>query len=350
MAYGEEKVFISGPCYKQNLEQGCREDLRSSFAGDARSGTVQTQRISSEILELILAQANFLPALDSAVNERTNELNSIHLQKILWCVAAGEPITLILPAFPAKSPNPRKTCGSDPDMGEVMSLQGLQLLATNITKIYKPGAKIVICSDGRVFSDLVGVTDEDVTSYARKIEHIIEDFQLSHLSTFHLENIFDCENFDDLRRRMVSDFARPLEDVRQNVKSCESARQLFNGIHRFILEDQKALNSHVSTNQLSLLSKEIAYQVVQRSNAWSKAVESSFPNAVRLSIHPQLPNSAKLGIRLMKSTNLWRTPWHSVAVFDGKEFFLAAKHTAEEMGAEPKFFMEKYAYFSVETV
>ena len=35
---------------------------------------------------------------------------------------------------------------------------------------YPPGARITICSDGRVFSDLVGVCDKDVTNYGIEIK------------------------------------------------------------------------------------------------------------------------------------------------------------------------------------
>src|SRR5687768_2316839 len=76
-----------------------------------------------------------------------------------------QPLTFVLPAFPAKSPNPRKVLGIVPDEAENQALLFLQWLCDEIRKIYPPGARTVICSDGRVFGDCVGIPDPHVTQY-----------------------------------------------------------------------------------------------------------------------------------------------------------------------------------------
>jgi len=45
--------------------------------------------------------------------------------------------------------------------------------------------------------------------------------------------------------------------------------------------------------------------------AWGGIVAEEFPEAVRLSIHPQPPDSEKFGLRLLDSDSVWTTPWHS---------------------------------------
>jgi pyoverdine/dityrosine biosynthesis protein Dit1 len=63
------------------------------------------------------------------------------------------PIRMILPAFPAKSPNRKgKVLGALPDLGEEIALQCLQGLCDNIRQIYKPGAEVFIASDGLVYN------------------------------------------------------------------------------------------------------------------------------------------------------------------------------------------------------
>src|SRR4051812_8725142 len=41
-----------------------------------------------------------------------------HVSKVISSVALGLPVTLVLPAFPGKSPNPAKVLGTLPDMAE----------------------------------------------------------------------------------------------------------------------------------------------------------------------------------------------------------------------------------------
>ena len=68
-------------------------------------------------------------------------------------VAKNEPVQMVLPAFPFKSPNRKdKTLGHLPDLGEEIGLQHLNGLCESIAEIYKPAANIVITSDGLVYN------------------------------------------------------------------------------------------------------------------------------------------------------------------------------------------------------
>lgn len=68
-------------------------------------------------------------------------------------VAKNEPVQMVLPAFPFKSPNRKdKTLGHLPDLGEEIALQHLNGLCESIAEIYQPAANIVITSDGLVYN------------------------------------------------------------------------------------------------------------------------------------------------------------------------------------------------------
>jgi hypothetical protein len=88
-----------------------------------------------------------------------------HYFRIAKAIARNEAVIFVLPAFPAKSPNPEKTCTALPDYGEYLALRMLQSLCDRIGSYYEPGAKVCICSDGRVFSDLIKVSDAAVGAY-----------------------------------------------------------------------------------------------------------------------------------------------------------------------------------------
>lgn len=254
---------------------------------------------------------------------------------------------MILPAFPAKSPNPQKTATHKPDFGEVVALTRLNTLCTCITDIYKSGAKITICSDGRVFSDVVQVCDGAVDVYGREIRAIINERGLEHLATFSLDDVYSAHDYDLMRQRLVWEFAESVDQIRQRVKSDPDDRALFNGIHRFMFEDQLALQPERSKSWAREHAKGLAYAVIQRSNAWSRLVEKRFPDTIRLSIHPQPDHSPKIGVRLVNSSDQWRTPWHSVLVSDGQKYWLAPRAQAEAHGATLVYAENRYPYYVI---
>lgn len=265
--------------------------------------------------------------------------------KIASALALGEPIQLVLPAFPAKSPNQEKTLGALPDLGEVLALVRLQKLCNEIRAVYPPGARLVICSDGRVFSDLVHVSDADVNAYALGIRKIISANGLTDLSTFNLEEVFPEATYDQMRASLVDTSAQPLERIREKVKSDVEWQKLFNGLHRFLFEDFLVLHGGLSRNGVRALAKQQAYEVLQRSQAWSALVAARFPKALRLSIHPQSRRSEKVPICMVPGRDTWMTPWHSVVLFDGGKYFLVKRREAETLGAHFAYSRSGHGYY-----
>lgn len=135
--------------------------------------SIKLKTIGEDILKLIFRYRRLLQnTLSHSVEELPYPWLTSHMHKVEFFIKNEQPIHFILPAFPAKSPNPQKVLGTLPDMGEQISLQFLQSLCSQIREIYAPGARLTICSDGRVFSELVGVKDENVTAYSLSLIHI----------------------------------------------------------------------------------------------------------------------------------------------------------------------------------
>jgi len=301
--------------------------------------------LAHQILEIIGELRNAPPAGDGDV-ARAAEGICYHAGRIEALVRAAKPIQLVLPAFPAKSANPEKTTGILPDLGEVIALRRLEALCVKIEEIYAPGAQLVICSDGRVFSDLVQVSDEAVSAYGDAIRAIIADEGLTHLTTYDLDDLFPgLKDHDVTRRLLVEKYAEAVEVVRERAASDSDARRMYNGIHRFLFEDLVVLNPGMSRTKVRDWAGALAYLVIQRSNAWSNLVLEQFPEAVRLSIHPQPMHSRKIGVQMVSSANIWRTPWHASVLFDGKEYTLVRRVDAEAMGAVLERENGRYAFF-----
>ncbi len=267
---------------------------------------------------------------------KSEEVKKAILSKIKRQMQSGKPIQIVLPAFPAKSSNREKTMGVLPDLGEVLALQNLNKMCFQIEALYPAGAELLICSDGRVFNDLVLVSDTAVNAYQKGIGKILSDFSLTRLKTYNLDDVFKDHTYSQMREELMQKYA-------PEVKTHSS---LFNGIHRFIFEDRLVLAPRESREKTRQEAKLIAYKVVERSQAWSRLVETHFPDAVRLSIHPQNADSEKIGIRLLPSDNIWRTPWHSVVFIQNGNAVLIPRKEAIEKNAQLNFFNDEYGYFN----
>lgn len=259
----------------------------------------------------------------------------------------GKELIFILPAFPAKSPSPDKTNGELPDYGEVLALKNLQSLCDRLTDIYPVGAKVIICSDGRVFSDVVKVSDMSIDRYNQGIRSIIQDYSLGRIEIFSMDDLFPENTPDELRLHLLEHFAKTIPAVKDLVAHNPTYKNLFNGIHRFLYEDEIVLNTSETKSSISKQAKKRTYELIRRSDAWSLLLDKYFKDELRLSIHPYPLGHEKFGIKLVPSSSNWATPWHNVVVKMKNSFELMHFKEARKLGAILKMEKDKYAYFEV---
>lgn len=303
----------------------------------------QSQETAKSIMAEVTRYRRVFGRVTSSIATSCDLCAAPHLAKVIAAVAENMPVTFVLPAFPGKSPNPAKVLGPLPDMAERLALEFLQGLCDRVKAVYSPGAQVILCADGRVFSDVVGMRDEDVTAYQLELSNMIEEMGLASISTFNLDEFYSGLSFDLMRAKLMERFGDDLSDIRRAVsiggKDQDSSvddketHRLYCGITRFLLEDAMFPGQSKTRSALQKDCRSRAYEVIQRSKAWGELVEARFPDAVRLSIHPQACGSKKLGIRLIEPDN-WMTPWHGVAVDMGGRFMLLKRAQAEELGAE----------------
>ncbi|HXH31940.1 MAG TPA: isocyanide synthase family protein [Bacteriovoracaceae bacterium] len=267
---------------------------------------------------------------------------SPHLPKIKSAVRRNKPVVFVLPAFPGKSPNKEKVLGVLPDQAERLALKFLQDLCLRIEKFYLPGIKIILCSDGRVFSDVVGMREDDVSAYQSTLDSYIDELSLSSVSTFNLDDLYGGQGFVQMRDELMRRYGKSLESLREKVRRGASpgaspeekeANRMYCGVTRFLFEDSSYVGQSRSRASVQKESRANAYEVMRRSNAWSELIKERFPDAVRLSIHPQACGSQKLGIRLVGNES-WMTPWHGVAVETSVGYVLLKRSEAEALGAQ----------------
>lgn len=274
----------------------------------------QVDATAEAVLRALFRHRRLAPDAGACAARPCARCLALHLPRVRRSVLRGDPVHLLLPAFPAKSPSPRKVLGVLPDKAEELALRYLENVCAEIANVYPPGARVTICSDGRVFSDLVGVTDADVTAYGAEIGRLIDALGLRSLDTFSMEDLYDPEDFDAMRAQLEAHYAEPLAEIVARAERSPQHRALFNGIHRFLVEEHPGADG-LSKTKLREVCKPLAYEVIRRSDAWGRLLADCFPFALRLSIHPQDPHAEKIGILLGDSAaDAWITPWHGAAV------------------------------------
>jgi pyoverdine/dityrosine biosynthesis protein Dit1 len=270
---------------------------------------------------------------DAAATGVEAGLVALHGPRLRSFIERGAPVQLVLPAFPAKSPNPRKVLGKGPDLAEWLALRSLGDLLEEIRAVHPPGAELVLCSDGGVFADLVGVSDADVRTYRRALETLVDGLGLTRVRVFDLDDAFGAGSASRSRQQLVDRYGDTLEALHRRAELSPATQRMVDGIHRFLFEDEVGRGAQGTRTQLKRATRERAYEVVLRSEAWGRLVSAAFPRALRLSIHPQPAVSAKLGIHLIDTDDAWLTPWHGCAVLDGERFTLMRRADAEARGA-----------------
>ena len=315
----------------------------------------KTCTTSTSILKEILKihRRNQLAPSATILSDETDQIQFIQLPRIQQFVAAGKPVEFVLPAFPSKSPNPNKVLGRLPDLAERIALQSLNKLCSDIQCIYAPGARLTICSDGRVFGDVIGVDDADISNYQAAIGQIISQKFANSLRLYNLE---DCaqfkaqaSNFDELRRSMIERYAQPLTTIKHTLTSSQDGVELYRAITRFMFEDSLTEDYVGTRSALQKKAKAMAVEVIQRSWAWGDLLAEEFPDAIRLSIHPQSPSSLKIGIHMIPTQDDWITPWHGVAVDTGDGFKLMKRKAAQQCGAQVVMQDDHPSHYAIDT-
>jgi pyoverdine/dityrosine biosynthesis protein Dit1 len=251
-----------------------------------------------------------------------------HLERILKAIRDAAPINLVLPAFPGKSPNREKVLGPLPDLAEKLSLRFLSDVCEAIRQVYPRGARIVICSDGRVFSDVVGIQDSDIMRYRAELHEMIVTGDHAALRLFGLDDEYPGAGHWATRFRLLETYGESLRELKQQVMNQEDLLILYRSLTKVLAED---IGQGNGIPQPDVYRR--AYAVLQRGRAWGRLIAERFPRAIRLSVQPQPCGSEKLGIRLLDTVDGWLTPWHGVVVEMAGRFVLMRRRQAERLGA-----------------
>ncbi|KAH6384617.1 hypothetical protein HBI14_214490 [Parastagonospora nodorum] len=282
--------------------------------------------LSQRILGVISRYRSPLP-LDA--QDRSDE-GALHFLALIYrSVKNNEPVRMVLPAFPFKSPNSdTKVLGTLPDKAEEIALAHLNGLCAAVKDMYPPGAILTIVSDGLVYNDLLGVPEHVVWTYGHSLRQLTKDKGYSHIEFARLKDLLGIPNLSDEMNAMT--YAAVAPSIRlalmhrygnfnwdagfgdSYVNNDENKRLTYCGYLKFLTSDLASIYPIGPGRTKSAFKKGveiIAKSMLKRGEAFAKAVKENYPDHVRLSIHPSTGED-KISINILPIQKVI-TPWHS---------------------------------------
>ncbi|KAM0351065.1 hypothetical protein ACHAPU_002846 [Fusarium lateritium] len=292
----------------------------------------QVSEISNRILDIIL---------EYSLNKFNNtaELHNAGRPKFLAVISrfvrARQRVDMCLPAFPFKSANKvEKVLGTLPDKAEELALARLNSMCTTIGQFYEPGAELTIISDGLVYNDLLGISDQETWRYGLALRAMAERKAFSHLGFSRLQDLVAVKNLPEelveltyvanatnFRRTLFNVYGRDGEiDIDHEIATNPDTLMTYKGYSRFLKSDlQYIFGAPTGGVRYRKDVKYLAKQMLVRGYAFAGAVKARFPHHLRLSIH-QSTGEHKISLSLLNTKSGFTTPWHcSVALMaDGE--------------------------------
>ncbi|KAK2612051.1 hypothetical protein QQS21_001900 [Conoideocrella luteorostrata] len=287
--------------------------------GQDDDDSVITERILAVIKTILLTK---LPG----AHDRWDQGVTSFLAVIRLFVEKRQTVKMCLPAFPWKSANKvEKVLGILPDKAEEVALKRLNGICEAIGQFYKPGAELLIISDGLVYNDLLTIPDRDTWAYGEALRIMAEELPCRHIKFTRLKDLVTIPNLPEtidevtyisnasnFRRAFLNEFANPDFDASKEIAEKEDTRMTYNGYCRFLRNDLRYI-FHRGENRSGMQYKRdikyIAKQMIIRGDAFARAVKHNFPTHLRLSIH-QSTGEHKISISLLPTSTSYTTPWH----------------------------------------
>ncbi|KAL9613879.1 MAG: hypothetical protein Q9167_001616 [Letrouitia subvulpina] len=333
---------------------------------DLAQAEADSTQLAYQILDVIQRYGQHLDNGDQTAASAPWAGRAKFAPKVESFVVSKRPIQLILPSFPWKSKINRidKVTGARPDFGEELALARLENLCRDIAKVYEFGAQVTIATDGLVFNDIVGISDDDTWNYSAELMDMAKQKGFYNIKLLRVMDLLGytqgeeltkeryLETVDDCRKELAAQFGNADEAVAQMIKDDPDTLLTYRGFIRFLETDLRyspIIKKGISGNQYRKAVKEVAKGMMNRAESFTKIILAKCPDYVRLSIHPS-SGAVKLSIPLIPQINgsFPKSPWHSsIAVgVDGSYTTVHSKDVREShipilRDGRPYFFREK---------
>lgn len=252
-------------------------------------------------------------------------------------VDEGQPIKLVLPAFPWKSVNKvQKVLGAISDLGEELALGRLNALCEDIQEIYEPGAEMLITSDGLVYNDLLGIPDTETYEYGTSLRRMAAERGYENIKFTRIMNLLGLTDsvamtreeylatVKETREMLVARYLDPGFNCDNAIAHDRDINLTYCGYMLFLAKDLRhsPITKGISgKNEYKRVVKQVARDMITRGKAFATLIDVILPTHVRLSIH-RSTGLHKLSFPLVpQPLHFSMTPWHCcIAVTSRGEF------------------------------
>lgn len=256
---------------------------------------------------------------------------SILADKIDSFVRNHKTIDFVMLGFPFKSTNDRdKVLGKIPDLAEKLTLDNIARFNNKIKEVYAPGVTLSMASDGYVFNDILGASDDTVQRYAEMSMDMTGDAPMRWYS---LQDFYSGNSLVSKRERVMSQFGITPEKMQELILLSPDVNYLYRGMIRF-MQEEVANRGFVSGNQLQKAAKLLTREMMLRNEAWSNLTREEFKSHIRLSMHPSVNSGAKYSFQLIDSPKAHHSAWHCTIAIDNGEIITMHKADAIAQGFE----------------
>ncbi|KID60733.1 Isocyanide synthase xanB [Metarhizium brunneum] len=275
-------------------------------------------------------------------------------------VRKNEPIQLTMPAFPCKSANrENKVLGHLPDLGEELGMSRLNDIAVAIKNVYQPGALVNIASDGILFNDIIGVSDEETWEYSEELRAIAKEKKLDYIVFLYPQVLIGMmpasemtrekyiSTADECRALLEAQHGSTLKEIEALIKSDSDTNSTYCGMVKFLQTELFGALAGKSYRERQKLQKNSAKKMMQRSEAFTLAIRTNRSLDVRLSMHPS-SGVAKLSVALVPSPKgfFQRSPWHSCVAIDSEGGYHCV-HSEEVRETHELMYKDNRPYFFI---
>ena len=209
--------------------------------------------------------------------DKWETVGKLKVEEILkFYITKNQPIRMVLPAFPFKSPNiQNKVISKLPDLATELALTHLNGLAASMAEIYRYGVYILIIPDGIVYNDILGVSDEDVWNYAEEVQNLIKRLHLFHLRFVPLHCIFSntlptptckeyCSLVKEWRNQLFTQWLPENYSVEKEIKTDQDALATYRGYCKFLALDMAKTIKDLSSSKSRTICSSTAKEMIRR--------------------------------------------------------------------------------------
>lgn len=265
----------------------------------------------------------------TAIDQYEAKGKQILADRIDGFVNKNETIQFAMLGFPFKSTNTRdKVLGDLPDLGEELTVKNFQTFNQTIKRIYGPGVKIRIVSDGYVFNDLLGVKDDVVHRYTADSSYMDNDGTMDMVD---LGRFYGNGNMSSKRERLMQHFGYTWEKMEQEILFNPDVNFLYRGMLKFMSEEL-AWHDFPSKSQREKAAKKLVREMMLRNEAYNLLVRKELSDHIRLSMHPSVNNGYKYSFKLIPGEHTNHSAWHSVVVMHNGQAITMHKKDAIAAG------------------